>query len=115
MTGEAALVARRRTSGNAVRSAGGGQVAASASQCGPAVAGGALAERDGEKSAVEVGENGSASESGSAGGRRRRRDSEGDRRAKLSGRGEMRGMWWAMGTRWITGGALDSLGSSSAS
>jgi hypothetical protein len=79
MTGVAVLVARRRTSGNAVRSAGGGQVAASASQCGPAVTGGALAERDGEKTASEVGENGSAW------------DSECDRRVKLSGRGEMRG------------------------
>jgi hypothetical protein len=82
-------------------------VAASASQCGPAVTGGALAEGDGEKTASEVGENGSASEGGSASGRRRRRDSEGDRRVRL--------MWWAIGTRWITGGALDSLGSSSAS
>jgi hypothetical protein len=93
MTGVAVLVARRRTSGNAVRSAGGGQVAASASQCGPAVTGGALAERDGEKTTGEVGKSGSASESGSANGRKRRRDSEGDRRSELSKRGEMRGMW----------------------
>jgi hypothetical protein len=121
MTGVPVLVARRRTSGTAVRSAGGGQVAASASQCGPAVTGGALAERDGEKIASEVGENrsasesGSACESGSASGRRRRRDSENDRRVELSGCGEMRGLCWAIRTRWIKSEPFDSLGSSFAS
>jgi hypothetical protein len=67
-----------------VRSAGGGQVAASASQCGPAVTGGALVERDGEKTDSEEGENRSACESESACGRRRSGESEGDSRFKAS-------------------------------
>jgi hypothetical protein len=74
---------RERRAGSGDR-AGGAQAAASAFQCGAAVAGGTLAGRDGGKTTSEVGENLWACESGSACGRRRSWESEGDSRLEAS-------------------------------